>query len=189
MRDFPQELVDKVIDELFSLVGKENCYGGFRQWFESDGIAHNSAWPVRGISYYSLVSKAWTGRTQKHRFDRLPLDSPAILEKRRTRIAPDPAGISRHVRVLFLHSCHSSNLEGFKGHMHAFTGVQHLNIEDCGDLLRFPSITPWFLPMGSCLVSQAGSLQCTSYAAYHYFSTGRIPPDTERGYRRFRGPR
>jgi len=151
MKNFPQELVDQVIDGLFALTGRANCYGGYQEWFESDWITHDADWPVSGISDYSLVSKAWTGSAQKYHFGRIPLDSPTTLEKWRTHIAPDPAGVSRHVRMLVLNRCNTSDLEGFKEHMHAFTRVEYLNIDDCGDLLRFPSITQLFLLMGSCL--------------------------------------
>jgi len=36
--------------------------------------------------------------------------------------------------------------------MCAFTHVEYMRISDCGDILQFPSITQWFLPMGSRLV-------------------------------------
>ena len=132
MRDFPQELVDQVIDELFSLVGRENCYRG-RIW----GF---SPWSDHGISNYSLVSRAWASSTQKHHFKTLLLDSPAILEKWCTRITPNPAGVSRHVRKLVLEGFDSPDLERFKRHLHVLTQVECLTIENSYYGLRIPPV-------------------------------------------------
>lgn len=145
MKDFPQELVDQVIDELFFLVGKDNCYQGYKRFRYGPRAAH-------GISDYSLVSKAWASSTQKHHFSSLRLDCLDTLEKWRTGIAPDPEGVSRHVRKLVLHGFDPPDLEEFEEHLRAFTRVQCLTVKDCYDVLGLPSIMGWFPLMGSCLV-------------------------------------
>ena len=144
MRDFPQELVDQVIDELFSLVGRKNCYLGHSSRFTTQSD--------HGISSYSLVSRAWASSTQKHHFKTLSLDSPAILEKWRTRIAPNPTGVSRHVRELVLDGFDPPDLECFERHLHALTRVENLTVKDCYDVLGSPSFMEWYPLMGPSLV-------------------------------------
>lgn len=137
MKDFPQELVDQVIDELFALVGTGNCYQGspskLRRALTSD---------ADGISNYSLVSKAWVDSTQKHHFNTLPVDGYSS-EKWGKHIAPDPAGVSRHVRKLVLDGLDPVDLEGFENHMGAFTQVEYLTVVDCDDILQGPYIIGW----------------------------------------------
>jgi len=123
MRTFPQELVDKVIDELA----------------DTDGD---------GIAPYSLVSRAWVTRTQQHHFEWIDLDDLDELEKWRTRIAPNPAGVSRHTRQLVLTNI--DTLEGFEAHIRAFTRIQDLEIAECDFLLSL-SVVECFAPMGSSL--------------------------------------
>ena len=145
MRDFPQELVDKVIDELFALVGRNNSYTG-----DLRRTSRNFR-PVHGISDYSLVSRAWVGPTQKHHFSTLHLDCPVISKKWLARIPPDPTGVSRHVRKLVLKGFHLENWEDFGEHLCAFTLVEFLTVSYCSHLLHHPSILEWFLTMGPSL--------------------------------------
>jgi len=146
MRDFPQELVDKVIDELFALVGRDNSYQGYSK--RSRGPRK----PVWGISDYSLVSRAWAGSTQKHHFHILYLDSPDILEKWFSGIQPDPTGVSRHVRKLALEGFDLGDFEDFEDHLLALTQVEYLTVEDCDCIPHHPSTVQWFLTIGSSLV-------------------------------------
>lgn len=127
MRTFPQEIVDKVIDEL-------PLYNG--------GTSYNVP--------YSLVSKAWVTRTQKHCFRSIVLDVVDYLEKWGRNIAPDPAGVSRHTHELFLFNV--DTLEDFEAHIHAFTRVKDLKIIQCKFLLSSsPSIAEYFAPTCSNL--------------------------------------
>lgn len=146
MRDFPQELVDQVIDELFVLVGRSNSYpDSFKRFRGPSGYVH-------GISHYSLVSRAWAGPAQKHHFSILHLDCPTILEKWVACVPPDPNGVSRHVRKLVLDGFDPLDLEDFGEHLHAFTRVECLTVDNCLGTLHHPFILEWFLAMGSSLV-------------------------------------
>jgi hypothetical protein len=150
MRDFPQELVDQVIDELFVLVERGNRYRDHSEHLR------DSSRDVPDISNYSLVSRAWVSPTQKHHFSSLHFDCPETLEEWCACIAPDPAGVSRHVRELVLDDLDPSDLEdleGFEEHIFAFTRVECLTIKSCYDgVILFPSIMEWFLLIGSNLV-------------------------------------
>jgi hypothetical protein len=166
MKDFPQELVDQVVDELFALIRSDNLYhrlrGGFKQRAQ-----YNYMHPLR-ISDYSLVSRAWVNPTQKHHFSNLRLSNGG---KWVARIAPDPAGVSRHVRNLVLDSFYPTKLEPLKEHLGAFTRVESLTLIDCGDIIELPFVLEWFQRMGSSLVdlcinnSQAPSRTITSLLA------------------------
>jgi len=144
MKDFPQELVDEVIDRLFDLVGRGNCYQG-----PSKRCRHRAR---HGISDYSLVSRAWVGSTQKHHFSCLYLDGSGTLGKWCARIAPDPDGVSRHVRGLVLDDIDLPDFEGLKEHLCALGQLKSLTVKDCDYALQFPSME-WFLPMRSSLVA------------------------------------
>ncbi|KAF9642835.1 hypothetical protein BDM02DRAFT_3124119 [Thelephora ganbajun] len=92
--------------------------------------------------------------TQKHHFSLLHLDSFNTTNKWRTQIAPDPAGVSRHVRKLVLDNFGPENFEGsedFGGHMRAFTQVKSLMVRDCEDVFLYVAMG-LFLPMKSSLV-------------------------------------
>ncbi|KAF9646740.1 hypothetical protein BDM02DRAFT_3270767 [Thelephora ganbajun] len=142
MEDFPQELVDEVIDRLFDILEKDNRWQGFSRRF----------CPRRhGISDYLLVSRAWVDPTQKHHFNLLHLGSSSTTNKWWTRIAPDPAGVSRHVRKLVLDDLGPSDFEGFEAHMRALTQVESLTVMDCKDVSLYVTME-WFLPMKSSLV-------------------------------------
>ena len=122
MKDFPQGLVEEVIDWLFDRV--QNV-----------------------ISNYSLVSRAWVIPTQKHHFSWLCL-SYHKMEKWRARIVPDPDGVSRHVRKLDLERVRILDLERFEEHLCALTQVKTLCIFDCDHAFRYSSME-WFLLMRS----------------------------------------
>lgn len=145
MRDFPQELVEQVIDELFALVGRGNSYQGHSKRFN---IGFGTVW---GISHYSLVSRAWVYPTQKHHFSTIYLDRSAILKKWLTRIPPDPTGVSRHVRKLVLRGFDVVDLEEAGEHLRAFTRVECLTVNYCIGVLHHPSILEWFSTMRSSL--------------------------------------
>jgi len=146
MKDFPQELVDKVIDELFTIVGRDNSYQGYSKRFRGPRE------PVWGISDYSLVSRAWAGPTQKHHFSVLHLDSLDTLEKWISCVPPDPTGVSRHVRKLVLESLDLDDFEEFEDHLLALTQVECLTVGDCDCIPHHPSTTAWFSAIGSSLV-------------------------------------
>ena len=124
MRTFPQELVNVVIDELA-------------------GIDRYRVAP------YSLVSKTWVTRTQERHFEWIYFNG-WTLEKWRRKIAPDPAGVSRHTRHLVFADI-DKPLEGFDAHMRAFTLVEDLEIAGCNSILSL-SIVECFAPMGSSLI-------------------------------------
>jgi len=126
MRTFPQELVDKVIDELADI--------------DSDRVAP-----------YSFVSRAWVTRTQQHHFEWIYIDGWDELERWCRKIAPDPAGVSRHTHQLVLTNLNIRMLDGFEAHIRAFTRVEDLEITGCDSLLSL-SVVECFAPMGSSLV-------------------------------------
>lgn len=145
MKDFPQELVDQVIDELFILIERDDqIRARFERFWNTSRVPN--------ISDYSLVSRAWAGPTQKYHFSSLSFDSMRVLERWCTHIAPDPAGLSRHVRKLVLDYFDYSELEGFENHLRAFTQVECLTVNYCDGVLQLPSVMEWFQLMGSSLV-------------------------------------
>ena len=126
MQTLPQELVDRIIDELAGLEYR------------------------RPMAWYSLISRAWVTRTQQYSFRFIVFNVDLEdLEKWQRKIEPDPAGVLRHVRVLNL-DCITS-LEGFEAHMHAFTRVKDLRISTCSFMLS-PLVAEFFAPMASSLV-------------------------------------
>jgi hypothetical protein len=136
MRTFPQELVDKVIDELVEL---------------------NGPWT---IFPYSLISRAWVARTQQYCFKFIYLGDSDDLQRWCRKITPDPAGVSRLAHKLVLEGI--DTLEGFEPHIRAFTRVEDLSIQYSG-LLLSPSVTECFAPMGSSVVRLwIGDLETTS---------------------------
>jgi len=127
MRTFPQELADKVIDELAGI--------------DRDHIAP-----------YSLVSRAWVTRAQQHHFKCIFFNGTDGLRKWCRKIAPDPAGVSCHTRRLVLVDVNMSLLEDFEVHIRAFTRVEGLEIARCDSFLRSLSVVERLAPMGSSLV-------------------------------------
>ena len=125
MQRLPQELLDKIIDELADLEDFRN----------------------RRFARYSLVSKAWVERTRKYWFEHVKFDGLDALKDWRGRIAPDPAGVSCHTRALVFLNIHT--VEGFEEHMRAFTRVEYMRIV-LGSFLS-PSVADCLAPMGSSL--------------------------------------
>ena len=130
MRTFFQELVDKVIDEL----------------------AEPDDYQINYIAPYSLISRAWVARTQKHLFKLVYFDGPEKLRKWCRKITPDPAGVSRYTYELDF--ANINTLEGSEVHIRAFTCVKRLDITECNFLLS-PSVVEYFVPMGSSLIRLA----------------------------------
>jgi len=127
MTPFPQELVDKIIDELACDHPRDsNC-----------------------CAPYSLISKVWVERTQQYHFSYVNIYGMDELEKWRRCITPGPFGVSRHTRHLRLGKI--DTIEGYKAHLHAFNSVKSLSISYCGFLLS-PSVVECFAQMGSSLV-------------------------------------
>ena len=124
MQTLPQELVDKIIDELA-------CFEYYRN-----------------MAQYSLISRIWVTRTQRHCFKQIDLEGMEKLEKWQRNIEPDSAGVSRHVRELTL--AHITSLEGFEAHIRAFTCVELLQIIGCSFVMS-PLVAECFAPMGSSL--------------------------------------
>jgi len=72
------------------------------------------------------------------------------MKKWRAHIAPNPDGVSRHVRRLDLEYVRLSDLERFEEHLCALTQVKTLCVLDCDYAFRYASME-WFLPMRSSL--------------------------------------
>ena len=126
MSTLPQELVDKVIDELACL----------------------NANPVGFIAPYATISKAWVDRTQHHVFKLVDLHgSTGSLEKWCKKIKPGPVGVSRHTRFLMLQEI--KTLKKIEAHISAFIRIERLEIYDCNFLLS--SVGECFTPMASSL--------------------------------------
>lgn len=131
MRDFPQELVENVIDKLNEFSGP----------FEPR-IPHR-------ISDYSTVSRKWVDRTQMYHFELMHFKHQGELDTWRTKIPPDPSGVSRHVRTLCW--LYIDNLEDFEGHISALTNVT--TAEFCGcDILHSLDDVRVLTRLGSSLV-------------------------------------
>jgi len=140
MRTFPQEIVDMVVDQLADSLWR------FRE-------------PVN-ISHYSTVSRQWLDRTQKHHFGSVHIRDQLGLGEWRTNIAPDPCGVSRHVRELSWWCV--KTLEGFDDHIRAFTHVENIMLIGC-HILLWPSVVRSLAPLGSSLVSLRIDQATTTY--------------------------
>ena len=127
MQTLPQELVDKVVDELLELNG----------------------YKTHRIAPYSLISRAWAPRTQQHCFRTFYFDGSDELQKRCRKVTPDPAGVSRHTHRLVFFGIDA--LEGCEAHIRAFTCAENVDIIGCNFLLS-PSVAKCFTPMGSGLI-------------------------------------
>ena len=123
MRTFSQELVDKVIDELTSF----------------------NIRPVYLTARYSLASRAWVIRNQKHVFEFIDFRGSEELEKWCRKIEPDPAG---HTRYPILDKI--STPAGIKAHIRTFTRIEGMEINEC-NLLLLPPIVEYFVSMASSL--------------------------------------
>ena len=134
MRDFPQELVDLVIDKLA----------------EPSGTIPKRRLPrLENMSKYSTVSRQWVGRTQKHYFRSLFFSNQDKLERWCAEFEADPSGLSRHVRSLVLD--HINTLQDFDDHIRAFVHVKKVKLFCCG-ILGSLSDVQIFTLMGSSLV-------------------------------------
>ena len=105
MRDFPQELVDLVIDKLAESV------------------------PPAQISDYSTISRQWVEQTQKYHFDTVLFRGSAGIRRWRDTIEPNPSGVSRHIRRIRWRDL--DTLMDFYNHICAFTRVVDMGITDC----------------------------------------------------------
>ena len=126
MRTLPQELVDKIIDQLAS---------------QEIRLFYN-------IAPCSLVSRAWVTRIQQHVFEFIIFHDSEKLGRWCRKIEPDPAGVSRHTRHLIFYNI--DTLTGVEKHIRAFTRVEKMEINQCNFLL-LPSVAECFAPMGSSL--------------------------------------
>lgn len=140
MRTFPQEIVDMVVDQL------------------ADSL-QPSGEPV-DTSHYSTVSRQWLDRTQKHHFEFVHLKGQLALGNWCTNIAPDPCGVSRHVRELYW--WYIETLEGSDDHIRAFTHLEEVAFAGCG-IFRWPSVVESLAPLGSSLVSLKIAQATTTY--------------------------
>lgn len=131
MRGFPQELVDLVIDKL------------------ADSFPSEASRRRHGISNYSTVSRKWIRRTQQLHFELLLFIYQGDLNKWRTVFTGGPPGVSRNVRTLFWVGIDS--LEGFDGHVRAFTSVKEAKFYQCNILRSIDCVRP-LESLGSSLV-------------------------------------
>ena len=143
MRDFPQELVDLVIDKLAEPTPKR-----FPRWED--------------MSKYSTVSRQWVGRTQKYHFRFLLFSNQDKLERWCAESEADPSGLSRHVRNLTLN--HINTLQDFDDHIRAFAHLRSLTLRSCR-ILRSLSDVESLVRVGSTLVQLAilGTIKTTPY--------------------------
>jgi len=112
------------------------------------------------ISHYSTVSRQWLDRTQKHHFESVSFGDQLELGDWRRNVAPDPCGVSRHVRELFWWRI--KTLEGFDDHIRALTHVEDIMLVEC-DILRWPSVVESLAPLGSSLLSLTIDHATTTY--------------------------
>ena len=145
MQALPQELVDMIIDELAN----------------TESLKRPDNLPNRHIVPFSLVSKAWVTRTQKHAFEFIIFDGPAELERWRESFEPDPAGVSRHARYLVFSNI--STLGGTEAHIRAFTSVELMQIRAGCNFLLSPSVVECFAPMGNLVELAIGASPTTSH--------------------------
>ena len=113
MQDFPQELVDRIIDNLNELLKQPAP----------------EAWSQTKLSDYSTVSKRWVNRTQYHHFGSLHFMNYYHMDRWRETIRPDPSGVSRHVRALHWH--YIGLLRGFEDHLRALTNIEEATFDRC----------------------------------------------------------
>ena len=128
MRNFPTELVDLVIDKLVEPSGPGE--------------------PYLFISNYSTISRQWLNRTQKHHFNTIHFSGVSGIERWRKVIAPDPSGVSRHVRKISWRGV--DTLHDFDELLRAFTRVVHVLVMDC-KFFKSSSELAFLAPLGSSL--------------------------------------
>ena len=134
MEILPQELLDMVIDRLADSIKSDLSFA----LYEEDRISN-----------YSMVSRQWVERTQKHHFETVHFFTDWDIAKWRTRIEPDPSGVSRHARRFLWDNV--DNMGDFDINIRAFTNLEVATFIVC-DIFLLPSIVESFAPMGSSLV-------------------------------------
>ena len=133
MHDLPQELVDKVIDNLNELLERP----------APETPSQDK------LSDYSTVAKGWVNRTQCHHFGSLCFVGQEDMVKWRTTISPDPSGVSQHVRVL--NWCYIDTLDGFEDHLRALINIKEAKFDGCS-ILRYLDNVQLLSQVGSNLV-------------------------------------
>ena len=135
MHNFPQEIVNLVIDMLAQVLGYPEDRG-----FELPDP----------ISNYSTVCYQWVERTQYYHFKTLRLDGQLDLEKWGAAIGKGPlkSRVSRHVEILFLKGI--KTLQGFEEHFTAFTNVTEAIFSDCDIFFSLEDVL-LLEPLGSLL--------------------------------------
>ena len=131
MDTLPQELVDQIIDQL-----------------ADQGESPSGGRPTN-ISQYSTVSRLWVIPTQKQHFECVHFEGDRGLKKWRTKVKPDPSGVSHHVRKLSWGGV--KDLEEFDSHIRAFTHVEAARLFRCS-ILSWLGAADAFASMGSSLV-------------------------------------
>jgi hypothetical protein len=120
MHNFPQELVDHVIDKLHEL------------FYPSKPITPDK------ISNYSRVSWKWVERTQRYHFECLRFKCQEDVEKWKAAIEPDRSGVSQHVCTLKWSGINA--LRGFESHLNALTNVKAAEFSRCGIFASLDSV-------------------------------------------------
>ena len=144
MPNFPQKIIDMVIDRLAELLSED------RPDLVIDGLAELllARRQFRSISTYSTVSRKWVERTQRHHFECIRLGCND-LEKWPAAMKADPSGVLRHVRRLSLYRVKA--LWGFEEHIRAFTHLESVQVSGCDTTYWFRKVGTFPL-MGSNLV-------------------------------------
>lgn len=138
MCNFPQEIIEQVIDELAKLPKEPRAPPGTQ----------------RSISEYSTISRQWVERTQKYHFERLCFNGPQDMRKWTDAIEPSRSGVTRHVRTLVWFDINT--LEDFVRHAPNFTKVETAIFENCNIFLSFDQGLKMLIP---ALASSLESLE------------------------------
>ena len=135
MRNFPQEIVDIVIDQLACIL---------------KGLVRRTHRPQDTISNYSTVCRRWVKRTQRNHFETLRLVGQRDLVKWSAAIGDEPSsyGASGHVKTLFLEDIET--LRGFGKYFQAFTNVERAVLHCCTIFHSLDGV-PLLKPLGSSL--------------------------------------
>ena len=137
MRNFPQEVIDLVIDMLANFLEEEETP-------EPRTAGHL-------ISDYSTISRQWLWRTQYHHFKQLHFVGEKALDKWRVAVdALKTPRASQHVRTLIFTNVHT--LEGFGDYLRAFTKVETAKFYAGAILASFDDVS-LLTSMGSRLVN------------------------------------
>lgn len=114
MRNFPQEIVDNVIDMLAELESED----GIDEW------AHH-----HNMSPYAMVSRGWVKRVQVHRFRQILFEGEENFSKWCRAIEPRHNTVSCYVKEICW--CDMKALKNFEPHVKALTQVTHLWFTHC----------------------------------------------------------